>query len=80
MPSRPCRESHDIPNGKDCLVNIEQSEVAAAPNEASLYRTRWLMAHNHLHRLVHEGGDPQVIFEDYLRALGTSEDVASRDA
>lgn len=46
------------------------------PDQASLYRTKWLMAHNHLHDLAHKGGDPQAIFNDYLRELATAEDVA----
>ena len=46
----------------------------------SLYRTRWLMAHNYLCDLAHEGNDPQAAFEGYLRELKTAESVASRPA
>ena len=50
------------------------------PDNASLYRTRWLMAHNHLHKIVHEGGDPQAIYEDYLRELSSAEEIARQPA
>jgi hypothetical protein len=56
----------------------DQPSTHARPDGASLYRTRWLMAHNALHGLTHEGGNPQAVFDDYLRELQTAEEVASR--
>ena len=48
---------------------------------ASLYRTRWLMAHNRLHATVH---DPKASLTDswneYLKELESSEDVAKMPA
>ena len=60
----------------------QQSENTSThrPDGESLYRTRWLMAHNCLHEVVHKGSNPQAAFEGYLRELGTAEEVASRPA
>ena len=46
--------------------------------EESLYRTRWLMAHNRLHALAHgeEVGSAQDAWNEYLTELETSEEVA----
>jgi len=49
----------------------------------SLYRTRWLMAHNQLHKLVHsEPKHPQFdkTWNEYLAELQTAEEVASKPA
>ena len=58
--------------------DIDDSLSSVRPDQASLYRTRWLMAHNALHDLVHKGGDPQALFEGYLRELRTAEAVAAQ--
>ena len=55
------------------------------PDDASLYRTRWLMAHNRLHGLFHEGGllkaeEHRGEWEAYLAELRTAETVASQPA
>lgn len=51
----------------------------------SYYRTKWLMAHNRLHDVVHKPGltKPEALakhFEEYLAELRTAEEVASRPA
>lgn len=55
-----------------------------SPDSASLYRTRWLMAHNCLHDLFHKGGllksEDRGEWEAYLAELRTAEEVASRPA
>jgi hypothetical protein len=47
----------------------------------SLYRTRWLAAHNSLHSLVH-GEKPNLneIWSGYLEQLRSSEEVAATPA
>lgn len=49
---------------------------------ASEYRTRWLMAHNRLHELVHAGGqgDAKKVWVDYLGDLETVPEVISKPA
>jgi hypothetical protein len=59
---------------------IDQKPQPPRADGESLYRTQWLMAHNALHTLVHDGGDPQAIFDDYLRNLQNAEVVASQPA
>jgi len=51
----------------------------------SEYRTRWLMAHNRLHAILHSNeplnaDDRAQQFEDYLAELRTAEDVCKRPA
>jgi hypothetical protein len=47
----------------------------------SLYRTRWLMAHNRLHDAAHKDIPvTQAFFEEYLAELRASEEIASRPA
>jgi len=47
----------------------------------SLYRTRWLMAHNRLHEIAHKGDpNPDLDFDDYLAELRTAESVAAQPA
>ena len=46
-------------------------------SKESLYRTKWLMAHNRLHSLVHDSSaSPQAEWRGYLRDLRSSEAVA----
>jgi len=49
-------------------------------DDASLYRTKWLMAHNKLHELIHKGGDPQQLWEEYLKELRDAEFVTAQPA
>ncbi|MGA2990531.1 MAG: hypothetical protein ABSD88_08650 [Candidatus Korobacteraceae bacterium] len=62
-------------------VKTQQNEEVARVNGASLYRTKWLMAHNRLHTAVH---DPSAslpdIWRDYLKELETAETVAQSPA
>ena len=58
----------------------------AMPDElkmSSLYRTRWLMAHNRLHEIVYED-EPKISlarhWDEYLAELRTAECVASKPA
>ena len=54
----------------------------------SLYRTRWLMAHNRLHEIVHYEyectDDPRISlipqWDAYLAELRTAEEVAAKPA
>jgi len=47
----------------------------------SLYRTKWLMAHNHLHTLVHDSSaKPSEVWADYLKELESSEEIAKQPA
>lgn len=43
-------------------------------NRESLYRTRWLMAHNRLHEIANKS------WKDYLKELRSSEAVAKTPA
>ena len=52
---------------------------------SNLYRTRWLMAHNRLHEIVHEGESktktsPAQHWDEYLVELRTAERVAAQPA
>jgi len=48
---------------------------------ASLYRTKWLMAHNRLHAAVHGQSVPLTdSWNDYLRELQQSEAIARTPA
>ena len=66
--------------------NIAEAERQGKnASEVSRYRTRWLMAHNHLHKILHSAGplteeEKARQFEDYLRELQSADDVASRPA
>ena len=53
--------------------------------KSSLYRTRWLMAHNRLHEIVHEDvpktkTSPARHWDEYLAELRTAERVAAKPA
>jgi hypothetical protein len=53
------------------------------PDLMSLYRTRWLMAHNRLHDLFYKGGllkseEHRGEWEAYITELRTAEEVTSR--
>jgi Zn-dependent peptidase ImmA (M78 family) len=54
-------------------------------SESSLYRTRWLMAHNRLHVIVHqtEMAKPENLtrqWDEYLAELAASDEIASKPA
>lgn len=59
---------------------IEEIPRLTEPDSVSLYRTRWLVAHNYLHDLIHKGGDPQTAFDGYLREVATAAEIASQAA
>jgi hypothetical protein len=47
----------------------------------SLYRTKWLMAHNHLHTIVHDpSAKPNEVWADYLKELEAAEEIAKQPA
>lgn len=64
---------------------LAKKEQASKPSAESLYRTRWLMAHNRLHSLVHRS-EPADVTElefhrrEYLDELNCAEEIASRPA
>lgn len=56
-------------------------ESAGTIDPASLYRTKWLMAHNRLHAVAHEpSASPKDNWNAYLSELQSAEDVARRQA
>ena len=62
---------------------MENNELNSGmkPRPESLYRTRWLMAHNCVHDLIHiDGIDPKTRWEEYLAELKTAEQVSSVSA
>jgi hypothetical protein len=61
----------------------QQNEKSQAFEEeqAALYRTRWLMAHNHLHDLVMQHDqDPEAAWRAYLDELIEAEKSIIRQA
>jgi hypothetical protein len=49
--------------------------------QVSFYRTQWLMAHNRLHKIVHDSSaDVAQEWEGYLRDLSTAESVSKQEA
>jgi hypothetical protein len=59
----------------------ERPTTQAEETKESLYRTKWLMAHNHLHTVVHEPScSPAKEWDDYLRELETAGTVAKNPA
>jgi len=54
-------------------------ESAASVDPASLYRTKFLMAHNRLHALAHEpSASPTETWNAYLEELQSAEEIARR--
>lgn len=56
-----------------------------SPQPVSLYRTRWLMAHNALHDMIHalQGGKQPALqkrWRQYLKELKTAPQVACKPA
>jgi hypothetical protein len=71
------------------MALAELTQTAQQPDQrqdsASLYRTRWLMAHNRLHDLFYKRGlikseEYRGEWETYLAELRTAEEVASQPA
>jgi hypothetical protein len=66
------------------VVEKEPLAMEDSKSESSLYRTRWLMAHNILHAIVHEGEWVKPAFaqqwEKYLAELAASDEIASKPA
>lgn len=62
-------------------MDQKKTEPAVTVRPESLYRTRWLIAHNRLHDAAHKGIlVDQVLFDEYLAELRTAEDIASKPA
>ena len=58
---------------------------ADKPSTESLYRTRWLMAHNRFHSLVHRQepanlSELKFQWQEYLDELNAAKEIASRPA
>lgn len=54
-------------------------------HQEALYRTRWLMAHNRLHEIVHKGDSETETprarhWDEYLAELRTAKDIAAQPA
>jgi Zn-dependent peptidase ImmA (M78 family) len=67
------------------LSRTTDQQSDQSTDSASLYRTRWLMAHNRLHALFHsreliKSQEHRGEWEAYLTELRTAEEVASRPA
>lgn len=53
--------------------------------QESLYRTRWLMAHNRLHEIIHSGDSETKTFyvrhwDEYLAELRAAKGIAAKSA
>jgi hypothetical protein len=63
---------------------IESPELASAesaPSTESLYRTRWLMAHNRLHTIAHNSSaSASDTWNLYLKDLSQAEEIAKTPA
>ncbi len=57
------------------LAQLDNGEHTAAQ-----YRTRWLLAHNRLHAVAHEGRPAVEEWDGYLEELKTADEVADRSA
>ena len=57
-------------------------EPESKTSRESLYRTKWLMAHNRLHDIVHSKSNVPlaVVWDEYLKELQSSEVVAETPA
>ncbi len=77
----------DIPKSQNGLIEREATNdrdealrfASKRPGTSavSLYRTRWLIAHNHLHAIIHDGGSAEGKWARYLAALRVAREVAS---
>ncbi|MEJ0071348.1 MAG: hypothetical protein WDO24_24320 [Pseudomonadota bacterium] len=67
-----------MPFDDPSIDSVERPET----DPESLYRTRWLMAHNRLHEIVHaaEPADKAKLWADYLADLEKAEEVAAQPA
>ncbi len=63
-------------NGRDEALKLASKRPGTSA--VSLYRTRWLIAHNHLHAIVHDGGSAKEKWATYLVELCVAREVASR--
>ena len=67
------------------MSEIHETTEPMEPAPQSLYRTRWLMAHNRLHEIIHSG-DPKTKtslarrWDEYLAELRTAKSIAARSA
>ena len=60
---------------------VTEHQEAKEISKVSLYRTKWLIAHDHLYKLVDDSSaKPAEVWPDYLRKLETAEDVAKKPA
>ena len=66
---------------KNISPRTEVAPSEASSSKESLYRTKWLMAHNRLHDLAHNGSlVPTTVWEEYLNELKSAEAVAKTPA
>ena len=62
-------------------AEAQTEKTEPVPSAESLYRTKWLMAHNALHDLAHNASlEPVKVWDTYLNELATAEEVAQRPA
>ena len=63
------------------LPEVSEEQSALSVDPASLYRTKWLMAHNRLHAVAHEpSAQLSENWNAYLSELRSAEEVARHAA
>jgi hypothetical protein len=63
------------------LPEVREEHVSSSIDPASLYRTKWLMAHNRLHAVVHGPSTSLAeLWSAYLGELQSAEEVAQQPA
>jgi hypothetical protein len=65
----------------ETINSAENGTDHVRPDMESVYRTKWLMAHNWLHKVAH--AHPALLkqeWDQYLDELSSAEDVAAKAA
>jgi hypothetical protein len=63
------------------LAEVHKEQDSSSVDSASLYRTKWLMAHNRLHAVVHgPSASLAELWSAYLGELQSAEEVAQQPA
>jgi hypothetical protein len=69
-------------SGSEVLSKAETILHTVTSCREPLYRTRWLMAHNRLHAIVHESFSSELMdsWNEYLKELENAEAIAKKPA
>jgi hypothetical protein len=67
------------------ITKTQVSDVEKIRMDVNIYRTKWLLAHNRLHDILHEDSiqnkeDAEKYFEEYLHDLNNASKIASQQA